>query len=45
MLICFLEVCQEFWVKKKVLGGHLGFLTGDFEDKVILDVIDDLVLP
>ena len=26
-----------------VLGGHLGFLTGYLDDRVILDVMDDLV--
>ena len=24
------------------LGGHLGFLTGDFEDGVIFDIIDNV---
>ena len=28
-----------------VLGGRWGFLTGDLEDMVILDVMDDLILP
>ena len=28
-----------------VRGGHCGFPTGDMEDMVILDVIDDLILP
>ena len=28
-----------------VLGGSSGFLTGDLEDMVILDVMDDLILP
>ena len=29
----------------RVLGGTQGFLTGDLEDIVILDVMDDLILP
>ena len=28
-----------------VLGGQCGFLTGDLEDRVILDVMDDIILP
>ena len=28
-----------------VLGGHLEFLTGDLEEMVILDDVDDLILP
>ena len=28
-----------------VLGGRCGFLTGNLEDRVILEVMDDLVLP
>ena len=28
-----------------VLGGHIRFLTGDLEDKVILDVMDVLGRP
>ena len=31
--------------RRGVLGGHLGFLTGDIDDKVILDIMDDLVWP
>ena len=43
MLISLLEVCQEWGVKKGVLGGFWGFLTRDLEDMVILNVMDDLV--
>ena len=25
--------------------GHLGFLTGDSDEMVILDIVDDLILP
>ena len=43
VLISQLEVCQEGGVKK---GGTwrtlMGFLTGDLEDRVILDTMDDL---
>ena len=28
----------------RVLGGHLGFLTGDLEKMGILDIMDDLIL-
>ena len=28
-----------------LLGGHGGFLIGDLDDMVILDVMDDLILP
>ena len=28
-----------------VHGGHLGFLTGDWEEMVILDIMDELILP
>ena len=28
-----------------VLGGRLGFVTGDFEDRVIIDIIDVLGRP
>ena len=28
-----------------VFGGHLWFLTGDLDDRVILDVMDDLGRP
>ena len=28
--------------RRGVLGGHWGFLTGDLEDRVILDTMDDL---
>ena len=31
-----------FRSRRGVLGGHWGFLTGDLEDRVILDTMDDL---
>ena len=43
-LISLLEVCQE-WAVLGVLGGSWRFLTGDLEDRVILDVMDYLVWP
>ena len=45
MLISQLEVCQEGGVKNGVLGGRWGFLTGDIEDRAILDVMNDVFLP
>ena len=31
--------------RRGVLGGRWGILTGDMEDRVILDVMNDVVLP
>ena len=45
MLISQLEVCQEGGSRRRVLGGHRGFLTGDMEDMVILVVMNDVFLP
>ena len=42
MLISQLEVCQEGGSRRGVLGGCWGFLTGDMENRVILDTMDDL---
>ena len=42
MLISLLEVCQEWGSRRGRLGGNLGFLNGDLEDKVINDVMDIL---
>ena len=44
MLISQLEVCQDGGSKIGVLGGHLGFLTGDMDDRVIPDVMNDALL-
>ena len=41
----FFKVFHEWGSFLWVLGGHLGFLTGDLEEMVILDVMDDLILP
>ena len=38
-------MCQEGGVKKGVLGGHWGSLTGDMEDRVITDIMNDVYLP
>ena len=35
-------MCQEGGVKKGVLGGLWGFLTGDLDNRVILEAMDDL---
>ena len=45
MLISLLKVCQEIGSRRGVLGGHWRFLTGDMEESVILDIMDDLVWP
>ena len=45
VLISLLEVCQECGVKKGVLGGRWGMMTGYLGDMVILDIVDDLLLP
>ena len=45
MLISLLEACQEGGSRRGVLGGHLGFLTGDIKDLVIPDVMNDALLP
>ena len=42
MLISQFEVCQKGGSRRGVLGGCLGFLTGDMEDRVIFDTMDDL---
>ena len=42
MLISLLEVASGMGVKKGVLGGHSGFLTGDMKGMVILDALDDV---
>ena len=34
---------SERGVKKGVLGGHWGFLTGDMEDRVIPDIMNDFL--
>ena len=46
MLTSILEVCQEWWVKKKGTWRTMRVpLTGDLEDMVIFDVMNDLILP
>ena len=45
VLISLLEVCQEGGSRRGVLGGRWGFLTGDLEDRVIHDNMDDLWRP
>ena len=44
VLISQLEVCQEGGVTKGVFGGCWGFLTGDMEDMVIPDIMNDVFL-
>ena len=31
--------------RRGVLGGHIGFLTGDIDDRVIPDIMNDVLLP
>ena len=38
-------MCQEGGLRRGVLGGRLGFLIGDLEDRVILGNMDDLGRP
>ena len=45
MLISLLEVCQEGRSRRGVLGGRLGFLTRDMDDRVIPDALNDVYLP
>ena len=45
MLISLLEVCQEPLSLMGVLGVCGGFLTGDFEDRVILAIMNVLGRP
>ena len=33
------------WSRRWLPGGHLGFLTGNMEDRVIPDVMNDVFLP
>ena len=44
VLISQLEVCQEGRSRRGVLGGHLGFLTGDMDDRFIPNVMNDVLL-
>ena len=32
-------------VKKGAVGGHGGFLTGDIDDRVLPDIMNDVLLP
>ena len=32
-------------MRRGVLGGHLGFLTGDIDDRFLPDVMNDILLP
>ena len=43
--LAWLEVCQEPPVLEVILGGRWWFLTGDFEDGVILDMLVHLGRP
>ena len=45
VFISLLDVSQEWESFWGVLGGHWGFLTWDIDDKVILDIMDDMVWP
>ena len=45
VLISQLEVCQEGGSRRGVLGGRWGLLTGDMEDMVVPDVMNDVFYP
>ena len=45
VLISQLEVCQEGGSRREVLGGRWRFLTGDMEDMVIPDIMNDDFYP
>ena len=45
MLISKLEVCQEGGSRRGYLEDVGGFLTGDMEERVIPDVMNDVLLP
>ena len=44
-LIPLLEACLEWGSRRGVLGGHLGFLIKDMEERVFLDIMDDGFYP
>ena len=44
VLISQLEVCQIGASRRGLLGGHWGFLTGDLDDMVIPDIMNDVLL-
>ena len=37
-------MCQEGGSRSGVLGGHLGFLTRDMDDRVMPDIMNDVLL-
>ena len=45
VLISLLEVCQEGGSRRGVLGGHGGFLIPNMAGGVMLNVMDDVLLP
>ena len=45
LLTSQLEEGQEGGSRRGVLGGRWGFLTGDMEDRVIPDVMNNVFLP
>ena len=38
-------MCQDGGSRRGVLGGHLGFLAGIMDDRVIPDAMNDVLLP
>ena len=45
VMICQWELCLEGGSRRGVLGGSLGFITGDMENRVIPDIMNDYILP
>ena len=45
VLISQLEVCQDGGLRRGVLRGHSGLLMEDMDDRVIPDVMNDVLLP
>ena len=45
VLVSQIEVCQEGGSRWGVHGGRCGFLTGDMEDLVVPDIMNDVFYP
>ena len=45
MLISQLVLCQEGGSRRGILGAHLWFLNEDMDNRVIVDIMDNVLLP